>query len=94
MDDVHTVLSARPLNIFVQYGIGSAFFLSFRIDGQQTLHLLDDNDICILIYNLQQFVAELFTSFLAADLHFHARFQREIVLRCDNTVHIYNSFAQ
>lgn len=59
-----------------------------------TLHLLYHDDIGILVYNLHQFMVELFTSLLTADLYFHTRFQRKIVLCSDNAVHIYNAFAQ
>ena len=93
MHDVYTVLLARALHVFIQDGIGGTFLLPVSVDGQQTLHLLYHDDIGILVYNLHQFMVELFTSLLTADLYFHTRFQGKIVLCSDNAVHIYNAFA-
>lgn len=55
---------------------------------------LSNGNTGILVYNLHQFMVELFTSLLTADLYFHTRFQGKIVLCSDNAVHIYNAFAQ
>ena len=72
-----------PRDVYKRQGIGGTFLLPVSVDGQQTLHLLYHDDIGILVYNLHQFMAELFTSLLTADLYFHTRFQGKIVLCSD-----------
>ncbi len=37
--------------------------LTFRIDGQKSLHLFDHNDICVFVHNFQQSVIKFFPSF-------------------------------
>lgn len=51
MHDVHAVLPARTLHIFVQNGVGGTLFLPFRIDGQQSLHLLHHDEVSIFVYD-------------------------------------------
>ena len=53
MHDVHAVLPARTLHIFVQNGVGGTLFLPFRIDGQQSLHLLHHDEVSIFVYDFQ-----------------------------------------
>ena len=53
MYDVHAVLPARTLHIFVQNGVGGTLFLPFRIDGQQSLHLLHHDEVSIFVYDFQ-----------------------------------------
>ena len=94
MYNVHSVLTSGTLHIFIKYGIGCALFLTFRIDGQKSLHLFDHNDICVFVHNFQQSVIKFFPSFIFADLNFHSRFQRKVELRGYYIIYQYHSFAE